>query len=86
MVVQLLRCIWLFVTLWTMARQAPGKNTGVGCHLLLQGIFPTQRQACISCIAGGFFTRALRETQVVITQILYVESWLDTALYLNTLA
>ena len=22
---------------------APGKNTGVGCHPLLQGIFPTQR-------------------------------------------
>ena len=22
---------------------APGKNTGVGCHFLLQGIFPTQR-------------------------------------------
>ena len=21
----------------------PGKNTGVGCHALLQGIFPTQR-------------------------------------------
>jgi len=21
---------------------APGKNTGVGCHALLQGIFPTQ--------------------------------------------
>ena len=21
----------------------PGKNTGVGCHFLLQGIFPTQR-------------------------------------------
>ena len=21
----------------------PGKNTGVGCHVLLQGIFPTQR-------------------------------------------
>ena len=20
----------------------PGKNTGVGCHFLLQGIFPTQ--------------------------------------------
>ena len=33
---------------WTAARQAPlsifssGKNTGVGCHVLLQGIFPTQ--------------------------------------------
>ena len=35
------------VTLWTTARQAalsisPGKNTGVGCHALLQGIFLTQ--------------------------------------------
>ena len=33
---------------WTIACQAPlsmefpGKNTGVGCHFLLQGIFPTQ--------------------------------------------
>ena len=38
----------LFVTLWTVTRQAPlsvgspGKNTGAGCHALLQGIFPTQ--------------------------------------------
>ena len=31
---------------------SPGKNTGVGCHALLQGIFPTQ----ISCISGRFFT------------------------------
>ena len=37
-----------FVTLWTTAHQAPcpwsilGKNTGVGCHFLLQGIFPGQ--------------------------------------------
>ena len=23
---------------------SPGKNTGVGCHALLQGIFPTQEQ------------------------------------------
>ena len=31
--------------LWTVARQAPlamGKNTGVGCHGLRQGILPTQ--------------------------------------------
>jgi len=33
---------------WTVALQAPlfmgfsSKNTGVGCHALLQGIFPTQ--------------------------------------------
>ena len=31
---------------------SPGKNTGVGCHALLQGIFPTQ----VSCIAGRLFT------------------------------
>ena len=34
-------------TLWTVACQAvlrdySGKNTGVGCHFLLQGIFPIQ--------------------------------------------
>ena len=23
-------------------RDSPGKNTGAGCHALLQGIFPTQ--------------------------------------------
>ena len=38
----------------------PGKNTGVGCHFLLQGNFLTQRSntciSCVSCIAGGFFT------------------------------
>ena len=39
----------LFEILWTLAHQAllsmdsPGKNTGVGCHALLQGIFLTQR-------------------------------------------
>ena len=37
----------LFGTLWAVAYQAycrwdfPGKNTGVGCHVFLQGIFPT---------------------------------------------
>ena len=37
-----------FVTLWTVAARLlcswdfPGKNTGVGCHFLLQGIFLTQ--------------------------------------------
>ena len=35
-------------TPWTVAHQLlcpwdfPGKNTGVGCHFLLQGIFTTQ--------------------------------------------
>ena len=41
--------VQFFVSPWTVARQAPlvhgdspGKNTGVGCHALLQGIFQTQ--------------------------------------------
>ena len=38
----------LFATPWTVACQAPllwdspGKKSGMGCHFLLQGIFPTQ--------------------------------------------
>ena len=41
-------CVWLFATLWTVAHQAPQsmgfscKNTEVGCHALLQGIFLIQ--------------------------------------------
>ena len=34
-----------FVTPWTIVPLSmgfPSKNTGVGCHALLQGIFPTQ--------------------------------------------
>jgi len=39
--------IWLCAILWTVVRllcpwDSPGKNTGVGCHTLLQGIFPIQ--------------------------------------------
>ena len=44
----LFSCIGLFVTPWTVAHQAPpsmgfpSKNTGVGCHFLIQGVFLTQ--------------------------------------------
>ena len=42
----LFRCVQLFETSWSVARQVPlsmpGKNTGMGCHTLLQGIFLTQ--------------------------------------------
>ena len=31
------------------------KNTGVGCHVLLQGIFLIQNRMQVSCIAGRFF-------------------------------
>ena len=32
-------CVCQFLSPWDF----PGKNTGEGCHFLLQGIFPTQR-------------------------------------------
>ena len=40
--------VQLFTVPWTVAHQLlclwnfPGKNTGMGCHFLLKGIFPTQ--------------------------------------------
>ena len=45
----------------TMVRQAlpwdsPGKNTGVGCQFLFQGIFTIQESNPVSHIAGRFFT------------------------------
>ena len=47
--VKSLSLVQLFVTLWTVQSARllhpwdfPGKNTGVGYHFLLQGIFPTQ--------------------------------------------
>ena len=43
---------------------SPGKNTGVGYHALLQGIFQPRDQTQVSCIAGEFFTAwATREAQ-----------------------
>ena len=58
--------VQLFVTLWTVAHQAPmpmvfsGNNTGVGCSALLQGIFLTQGSnphlLTSLVLVGGFFT------------------------------
>ena len=54
----MLSCVWLFVTPWTTAPQAPlsmgffqARNTGVGCHFLLQRIFPHQgSNPCLLCL------------------------------------
>ena len=53
--------VQLFVTLWTRLPcpwESPGKNTGVGCHAILQGPLPTRGAACASSlsIGGAFFT------------------------------
>ena len=44
----------------------PGKNTGVGCHALLQGIFPTQGWGCClmsPALVGGLSTTSTWEAQ-----------------------
>ena len=49
----------LYTTKLLCPWDSPGKNTGVDCNFLLQGIFPTQdgiRICCVSCIASRFFT------------------------------
>ena len=41
---------------------SPDKNTGVGCHALLQGIFPTQGwNLCLMspALTDGFFTTSV---------------------------
>ena len=58
----LLNCVLPLVTLGTVATMLlclwdfPGKNAGVGCHFLLQGIFLTHRSNPVSpSLATGFF-------------------------------
>ena len=68
----LLSHVWLFGTPWTIAHQAPlswdfpGKNTGVGCHVLLQGIFLTQEwNLCLlHWQMGVLYHWATREVQL----------------------
>ena len=47
---------------------SPGKNTGVGYHALLQGIFPTQgsnpRSHMSPALAGRFFTTRVSSDRV----------------------
>ena len=62
MCAQLLSHVRLSVAPWTVARQAPlsmgfsSKNTGVGCHFLLQGSSRPRDQTQVSHVAGGLFT------------------------------
>ena len=53
----MLSSVWLFETLRTVTHQVPlslgfpSKNTGVGCHFLLQENFPTQgSNLCLLCL------------------------------------
>ena len=53
----------------------PGKNTGVGSHSLLQGIFLTQGQTWVSWITGKFFTiLATRKEYLNRNQMIWLET------------
>ena len=46
---------------------SPGKNTGGGCHVLLQGIFPTQGLNSVSCTGRWILYHwATREAQFIL--------------------
>ena len=52
----------------SVREDSPGKNTGVSCHALLKGIFPTQgsnRVAYVSCIVGFITTSITWEAHFV---------------------
>ena len=58
----------------------PGKNTGMGSHTLLQGIFPPRDQTQVSHIVGGFFTRwatkaILQSVQSLSRVQLFADPW-----------
>ena len=79
---------WLFGTPWTVAHEAPlsvgfsVRNTGVGCHVLLQGVFLIQGwNLCLlsPALAARFFTtRATWEAwQMHYRSILSFDRWMD---------
>ena len=61
---------------------SPGKNTGVGCHALIQEIFPTQRLNPGFPHCGGFFTILATREAPEITRICYWwDSWFFICLF-----
>ena len=66
---------WQFTTLSLCPRDSPGKNTGVGCHFLLQGIFPTQESNLGLCIADRFHKSKLILLAVLILLEVLILLW-----------
>ena len=68
----------------SLSMESSGKNTGLGSHFLLQGIFPIQGLNWVSCIAGRFFTIwTRREAPIVCIYSVKGLSYLLTSLYCN---
>ena len=60
--VQLLQSHGLWPARLLCPWDSSGKNIGVGCRFLLQGIFRPRNQTRVSCIAGRFFTDCAEES------------------------
>ena len=60
---------------------SPGKNTGVGCHLLLQGIFLTQGSNPSFLHCGGILYRLLIYVDIYI--YIYPSHWFANEIYWN---
>ena len=70
-------CVWFYVTLCSQPGSSvhgdsPGKNTGGGCHALLQGIFPqgSNPSHMAPALADGFFTTSATCLQFSSVQLL----------------
>ena len=70
-----LSCVWRFATPRTITARllcpwdSPVKNTGVGCHFFLQGIFWPRDGTHVSCIGRQTLNHVLLS---IITQISFV--------------
>ena len=83
---------WIVPTRLLCPWDSSGKNTGVGCHFLLQGIFPTQESelhllSLLHCrwilfgfffFAGEFFTAELLGKPL----LSYIDRWIDFYIYI----
>ena len=62
-------------------RNSPGKNTGVGCPALLQGIFPTQYGTCrsyVSCKYTHFSLPTFLVAQMIKNPPARWETWVQS--------
>ena len=61
---------------------SPIKNTEVGCHFLLQEVFPTRDWTQVSIIAGRFFTYlATSEDHGVAKSQTWLNTWTTMMIY-----
>ena len=59
----------------SVQRDSPGKNSGVGCCVLLQGIFPTQianPHLCVSCMQTDFSLLSHQGSPIVNNIVLHI--------------